>query len=221
MVLRYTTTALSRALSITGNTLFDFPSVRVEHTPFSHFSVTNFCNSTFATRLLKWFESEADWKPRRMENFYVYSDINLRTSELPRALAFLIDEVFLAQLRHEVGKSFSTKLEGFVDVTAHRLGEGDRIRAHSDFVTLRFTHRLLLQVNRGWKPGNGGVLNLLDRDPHTDSRPRIRAIVPQHRSGFAFEVSEKSFHKVTRVREGERYTLLFSFYPPQPAAVRS
>ena len=199
-----------------GKTPFDFSSVRLQNIPFSHFSAPDFCSNPFASRLLKWFESGADWKFRRMENFYVYSDINLRTSDLPAALAFLVEESFLTQLRQEVGKLFGVNLKGYVDVTAHRLGPGDRIRAHSDYTTLRFTHRMLVHVNRGWEPGSGGVLCLLDRDPKTGGRPRIKPIAPHHRGGFAFEISEKSFHKVTRVTEGERYSLLFSFYPPQP-----
>jgi Rps23 Pro-64 3,4-dihydroxylase Tpa1-like proline 4-hydroxylase len=211
--LRYTGGALDHEI---GKTLFDFPSVQVERNPFPHFSVSDFCDPAFASRLLHWFESGADWKSRRMANFYVYSDINLRTADLPTNMEFLVDQEFLTHLRQEVGSLFGAKLDGFVDVTAHRLAAGDRIRTHSDWVTLRFTHRMLLQVNQGWKPGNGGVLGLLDRDPKSGSRPRVKSIVPHHRSGFAFEVSEKSFHKVSRVNDGERYTLIFSFYPPQP-----
>lgn len=205
------------AVAIAGEMLFDFPSARVERDPFPHFSVADFCDPAFAARLLQWFEREAEWKSRRMANFYVYSDINLRTSDLPKEMEFLVEDEFLSHLRREVGRSFGAKLEGYVDVTAHRLAAGDRIRAHSDWVTLRFTHRMLVQVNRGWKPGNGGVLGLLDRDPKTEGRPRVKSIEPHHRSGFAFEVSEKSFHRVSRVTEGERYTLIFSFYPPRGA----
>jgi Rps23 Pro-64 3,4-dihydroxylase Tpa1-like proline 4-hydroxylase len=201
---------------MTSTRPFDFPSVQLQHAPFAHFSVPNFCEDAFAARLLQWFESEAEWKHRKMTNFYVYSDINLRTADLPDDMTFLVADTFLDHLRQEVGKSFSAKLEGYVNVTAHRLAAGDRIRAHSDWAELRFTHRILVQVNRGWKRGNGGVLGLLDRDPKTGGRPRIKPIVPLHRSGFGFEVSEKSFHRVSRVAKGERYTLIFSFYPPQP-----
>lgn len=212
--LRYTNGVLKPA---SRKALFDFPPVQVARDPFPHFSAPDFCDCEFAARLLRWFESEAEWKYRRMANFYVYSDINLRTSDLPKEMEFLVAPEFLAHLRREVGRLFGATLEGYVDVTAHRLAAGDRIRTHSDWVTLRFTHRMLLQVNRGWMPGNGGVLGLLDRDPQSGGRPHVKSIPPHHCSGFAFEVSEKSFHRVSRVNEGERYTLIFSFYPPQPA----
>jgi hypothetical protein len=39
-------------------------------------------------------------------------------------------------------------------------------------------------------------------------------VPPVHRSGFAFEISERSFHSVTPVLHGERYTLSYTFYPP-------
>jgi hypothetical protein len=198
------------------NRPFDFRSVQLQQAPFPHFSVPDFCDDEFAAEMLLWFETGADWKRRNMAGFYVYSDINLRTSDLPDGMAFLVDDAFSEHLRQEVGKSFGAELEGYVNVTAHRLAAGDRIRAHSDWASLRFTHRMLVQVNRGWNPGNGGVLGLLDRDPKTSGRARAKSIMPFHRSGFGFEVSEQSFHRVTRVAQGERYTLIFSFYPPQP-----
>lgn len=205
---------------MTTNRPFDFPSVQLQQTPFAHFFVPNFCDDSLACRLLDWFESGADWKSRKMEKFYRYSDINLRTSDLPEDMAFLTDDSFVDYLRYEVGKSFGIMLEGYVDITAHRLAAGDRIRTHSDWVALRFTHRMLIQVNRGWRPGQGGVLGLLDRDPKSGGRPRVKSIEPAHRSGFAFEVSETSFHRVTRVVKGERYTLIFSFYPPRSSRGR-
>jgi Rps23 Pro-64 3,4-dihydroxylase Tpa1-like proline 4-hydroxylase len=194
-----------------------FSEIRFCPHPFRHFTAENFADAGFSTRLLRWFEKKADWKARKIENFYRYSDINLRTSDLVPELSFLVQEDFLRQLQHQVGEAFGVAIKGYVDVTGHRLAAGDRIRVHSDFVTLRFTHRLLVQVNHGWAPGNGGVLGLLDRDPESAGPPKVKRIVPLHRSGFAFEVSKKSFHKVSRVIRGERYTLIFSFYPPQPA----
>jgi 2-oxoglutarate-Fe(II)-dependent oxygenase superfamily protein len=196
--------------------LLDFSQVRLCTRPFRHFTAENFAGAAFSNCLLRWFEKKADWKARKIENFYRYSDINLRTSDLAPQLAFLVQDDFLRQLQQDVGHAFGVALSGYVDVTGHRLASGDRIRVHSDFVTLRFTHRLLVQVNHGWVPGNGGVLGLLDRDPEADGHPRSKRIAPLHRSGFAFEVSRRSFHKVSRVTRGERYTLIFSFYPPQP-----
>ena len=197
--------------------LLNFSKIRFCPKPFRHFTAECFADAGFSARLLRWFEQKADWKARKIQNFYRYSDINLRTSDLDSELSFLIEEGFLTQLQQKVGDVFGVPIKGYVDVTGHRLAAGDRIRIHSDFVTLRFTHRLLVQVNRGWEPKNGGVLGLLDRDPEMSGRPRVKRIVPQHRSGFAFEVSKKSFHKVSRVTSGERYTLIFSFYPPQSA----
>jgi hypothetical protein len=37
-------------------------------------------------------------------------------------------------------------------------------------------------------------------------------ISPTSRSGFGFEISNSSYHAVSQVYQGDRYTLVFSFY---------
>ena len=37
------------------------------------------------------------------------------------------------------------------------------------------------------------------------------ALLPTHGSGFAFEISANSFHAVSSIRTGERYTLVYTF----------
>ena len=34
---------------------------------------------------------------------------------------------------------------------------------------------------------------------------------PTHRSAFGFEISERSFHAVSTIRDGERFTLVYTF----------
>ena len=38
-----------------------------------------------------------------------------------------------------------------------------------------------------------------------------RAVRPLHGSVFAFEISPRSFHALSTIQEGERYTLVYSF----------
>jgi hypothetical protein len=67
----------------------------------------------------------------------------------------------------------------------------------------------LIQLNRGWDEANGGLL-MLFRGPEVEALDQI--VPPTSRSAFGFEISNSSFHAVSQVHQGDRYTLVFSFY---------
>jgi len=92
---------------------------------------------------------------------------------------------------------------------------GASLRPHTDLAPLRFTHRLIVQLNRGWARENGGLLCLAGDEHSCSQQESPKLMVPVHRSAFAFKVSDRSFHSVTRVESGERYTLSYTFYPPE------
>jgi Rps23 Pro-64 3,4-dihydroxylase Tpa1-like proline 4-hydroxylase len=100
-----------------------------------------------------------------------------------------------------------------VEVTAHKLLPGQTIRIHNDYVEGGESHRLLIQLNRGWTDSQGGLLMLFDSSRIDDVR---RVIRPLHASATAFAISAKSFHAVSTIRGGERYTLVYSFKASPP-----
>ena len=89
------------------------------------------------------------------------------------------------------------------------------IRIHNDYLDGEETHRLLIQLNAGWDRKQGGLLMLFG-----DKRPEslARTIVPTHGSGFAFEISQASFHAVSSITDGERFTLVYTFRRTRPKA---
>ena len=95
-----------------------------------------------------------------------------------------------------------------VDVNAHRLTPGQVIRVHNDYIAGAETHRLLIQLNAGWATAQGGLLMLFEEEDVASVR---NVILPVHGSGFAFEISPRSFHAVSEIRNGERYTLVYTF----------
>ncbi len=46
-----------------------------------------------------------------------------------------------------------------------------------------------------------------DRNPES----LARSVRPTHGSGFAFEISQASFHAVSSITEGERFTLVYTY----------
>ena len=181
--------------------------------PFPHFECPEFLDAAIADALLAWLEARP-WHSLELDGYEGYSDAPLTASNLPEALSGLVAPDFLVQLRQLMAQFFPIDSSGQVRTTAHRILAGGALSAHTDVSHIRFTHRLLVQLNRGWDPECGGLLCLHAGNPHASPEPLRKTVLPIHRSGFAFEISPRSFHSVTPVLHGERYTLSYTFYPP-------
>jgi len=180
--------------------------------PFPHFHVASAIAAPFGEELLTWFESGAPWK-LKIASFYEQYEFSLLDVGLPTELATLCDADTLCYLRRELGALFQTKLTDAVDVTAHQLVPGQRIRIHNDFIPGRETHRLLLQLNRDWSEDCGGMLLMFQR-PQPDGISRM--IQPSSCSALGFAISPDSHHAVSTVHKGQRFTLVYSFYELKP-----
>jgi Rps23 Pro-64 3,4-dihydroxylase Tpa1-like proline 4-hydroxylase len=111
-----------------------------------------------------------------------------------------------------MGVLLSASLKPQIDITAHKLNRTQKIRIHNDCRQGGETHRFLIQLNRGWNEANGGLLMLFG-GPTVEMLADI--ISPISRSAFGFEISQASYHAVSQVHHGDRYTLVFSFYADQ------
>jgi hypothetical protein len=181
--------------------------------PYPHFACPEFLDSATADALLAWLEAR-QWRSLGLDGYEGYSDIPLTASNLPEALSGLVAPGFLIQLRELMAQFFSIDGSGIVRATAHRILTGGALGAHTDRTHIRFSHRLLVQLNRGWNPECGGLLCLHAGIPRPGEESPRKFVPPIHRSAFAFEISERSFHSVTPVLDGERFTLSYTFYPP-------
>jgi Rps23 Pro-64 3,4-dihydroxylase Tpa1-like proline 4-hydroxylase len=169
-------------------------------------------SAAFAEQLLTWFESGAPWR-LKVARFYEQYEFSLFDAALPGDLQALCDGDTMSYLRREIGIAFQTKLAETVDVTAHQMIPGQRIRIHNDYIPGRETHRLLVQLNREWTDDCGGVLLLFQR-PEPEGVSRM--IRPVSRSALGFAISPESHHAVSTVHKGQRFTLVYSFYERAP-----
>jgi Rps23 Pro-64 3,4-dihydroxylase Tpa1-like proline 4-hydroxylase len=190
-------------------TPIDLSSAAVRSVPFLCFTVAQAISKEMERHLLRWFEDGAPWKLAVMD-FYEQYEFDLRdVIEVPEPLKQIFSPVTLTQLRADVGALLDTSLGSQIDITAHKLNRTQKIRIHNDARPDGETHRLLIQLNRGWNEANGGLLMLFG-GPEVGTLNDI--IVPISCSAFGFEISESSYHAVSKVYEGDRYTLVFSFY---------
>ena len=190
----------------------DLSSAVSRSQPFPCFTVAQAVSLELEHELLEWFESDAPWRLTVMD-FYEQYEFDFEDVALPPSLKPLFSEKTLSELRQTVGRLLSASLKPQIEITAHRLNRSQRIRIHNDARPDGETHRLLVQLNRGWNDSNGGLL-MLFRGPEVETLNDV--ILPTSRSAFGFEISIASYHAVSQVHQGDRYTLVFSFYADRP-----
>jgi Rps23 Pro-64 3,4-dihydroxylase Tpa1-like proline 4-hydroxylase len=181
------------------------PDVRSE--PFAHTSAVSVLPTELCAATLVWLENAAPWK-LRVASFYEQWEIHISADALPAALKALCLQATIAHLVKTMIAPLNSGIVKLSEITAHKLVAGQTIKIHNDFLDGQETYRLLVQLNRGWRDELGGMLMLFSSPSPDDVR---RVIRPLHGSAFAFAISHRSFHAVSTVRSGERYTLVYSF----------
>ena len=186
----------------------DLSSARLEMDPFPFSVVPDALCDGIEQATLSWFEQAAPWRLTE-ESFYSQHEFDMRDVKLPSDIAEFVAGTTLAGMRELISELFHRRLRTTVDVTAHRLTAGQRIRIHDDYLEGGETHRLILQLNRGWAPGDGGHLLLFGGREPEDVRV---VLAPMSKQGLLFEISQRSHHAVSEVVRGERYSIVYSFH---------
>jgi len=179
-----------------------------QSTPFPYYISEEALTKEASESLLGWLESDAPWQLVET-GFYEQYEFSFFSMDLPSSIAALIDKPNLESVKGLVQDAFGVALSDRIDVTAHKLLPGQRIRLHNDYIPEAETHRVLVQLNRGWDDENGGLLMFFNSSDPADIH---RVLRPSHNSCVAFEISPDSNHAVTTIHGGERFTLVYSFY---------
>jgi Rps23 Pro-64 3,4-dihydroxylase Tpa1-like proline 4-hydroxylase len=188
--------------------LLRLTSLEVFAEPFPYFTATEGFGEGVGSAILEWLESEAPWELVETD-FYEQYEFSLSGVPTPPHLEFLKGKPFLDDLRSKVERIFGARLQERIDCTVHKLVPGQRIRIHNDFIPGQETHRVLVQLNRGWYDDQGGFLMFFNSEDPSDVH---RVFSPIHESVVGFAISEDSNHAVSTIHGGERFTLVFSFY---------
>lgn len=192
---------------MSGN-LIRLQSPEVFNEPFPYLTAVEGLGVVTSSSFLEWLENEAPWKLVEAD-FYEQYEFSLLDAPLPAHLKFLAEQPLLHDLRKKVADVFGARLGARLDCTVHKLIPGQTIRIHNDYIPGEETHRLLIQLNRGWCEDQGGYLMLFNSDDPSDVH---KVLLPAHDTVFGFVISEKSNHAVSTIHGGERFTMVFSFY---------
>lgn len=176
--------------------------------PFPFFALSDSLEQQQSLEILNWLEKDAPWKIRR-ESFYEQYEFSFLDVDLPEEIAFLNSVAFITEMRKCIEDIFNKTLSNTICITAHKLVSGQHIKIHNDYISGQETHRLLIQLNRQWDIENGGQLMFFS-GPEPESITHV--FNPTHSSVQAFEISPYSYHAVSEIKKGHRFTLVYSFY---------
>lgn len=179
----------------------------VRTAPFAHATHAQPLPAQLCDAALTWLETDAPWR-LRIASFYEQWELHLDPQTLPVDLHPMLAGETVDALQRRLLAPLARAPLRLTEVTAHKLVSGQTIRVHNDHRPRGETHRLLIQLNRGWADEQGGLLLLFGSAAADDVRRILR---PAHRSAMAFEISPQSFHAVSTIQRGERYTLVYSF----------
>ncbi len=187
--------------------LVDLQGIKQYSLPFPHFLSGSALRQDAADALLKWFEGSAPWSLVETD-FYEQFEFSITPEQPPNDCLFLTDPKFTQGLNDTVARAFGVELDDATDVTAHHLTDQQSIRTHNDILEGAETHRLVIHVNAGWRDNNGGFFIFFNS---ADPADICKLVKPLHNSAVAFEISTRSSHAVSMVRNHSRYSVVFSF----------
>ncbi|MEL7043197.1 MAG: cyclophane-containing peptide 2OG-Fe(II) oxygenase YhhC [Pseudomonadota bacterium] len=190
-----------------------FSSVDLQTLPFAHAAHGEAISAELADELLNWFEVGAKWTFKEIEDFYNIHTLNMLHQEIPNSLQELVSKETFEKIKSRVEYIYKCRLSGEIDVQAQKMVSGNRIGIHTDYGDVGQSHRVLVQLNRGWRERDGGIFIVLEDEKALNKNGTQKYYMPIHRFGYSFEICENSFHAVSNVNSGERYTLMYSFRP--------
>jgi hypothetical protein len=177
----------------------------VNESPFRYATFTQCLSAELGAEILGWFENDAPWRLKRTA-FYEQYEFSCWDGTSPMA-SYVTSPAVLNAVRAMMKEVFARSFEDAISVVAHKLLDGQRIGIHNDYLVGQESHRLVIQLNHGPSEENGGFLMLFNSDDAADIN---RVMRPANLSGLAFEISPVSFHAVSRVHAGVRYSLIYS-----------
>lgn len=184
--------------------------------PYSYAVLDNIFPIEKLTAFLEYLSNNSNWFLHKQNFFEVY-ELNLdelETSQKKQTswdYSWVKSNVVIQQLKEFLEHEFNVLLDDKCSICVNRLIQGQSIGVHNDAPRIGFaTHRFVVNLNANYQDTDGGHFYVLKRTGEkTDIEKIIRPII---NTGFAFESSPSSYHAVGKVKDGTRYSLIFTFW---------
>jgi hypothetical protein len=173
-----------------------FPHLRTFQNPWPFFTCQDAFDAERCAVLEAMFDGPWTWEQHR--TFY------------EAAIAVVSDQVessWLDALGERIAQITGMPLAGNVGVTLQIMSPGQFAAVHTDRPLLGYeTFRVVLQLNRDWEPGHGGVFQVY-ASPHSDP---VAEHPPRFNTAIGFGLHNASHHAVTATT-AQRRSVVFHF----------
>lgn len=187
----------------------DSRNIQTKTSPYKYCFTTQFVDMLQSADILNWLK-EAAWE-LTVTDFYSQYEFRLDKTNTPNHLHYLFSKETFYTLKKFMQDRFGCQFQDNCYVVAHKLIDGQLIKIHNDYLADEIdieTHRLIIQFNDNWSEDYGGFLMTFNSYNPTDID---QIFLPEHRSMFAFEISQNSYHAVSQIHNSHRYTLIYNF----------
>src|SRR5262249_31362582 len=151
---------------------------------------------TIYAKTLDWIAGDIPWR-LRCGDFYDYYECNPALINPPGDCSVVFGADTRARLAQWLEDVFATRLSERSKMTLHKMVPPQRIGIHNDSPSEESEpHRLVVTLTSHWNESHSGYLALLS-GPDPDAI--VDVIPPLGNSGFAFEMSDHSYHAVSSV----------------------
>jgi hypothetical protein len=183
------------------------PRINVRTDPFRYAEVRTPLDAELAAATLSWFEQSATWElveNQLFELHYCTNLIGILASEARAVISRSTRMLFLSAMERGFGAVLDASK---VSVDCYKMTAGQQIRTHTDPPERsRGTHRFVIHLAS--EDMVGGHLEILERE---DSVSALHTFGSTNNDAFAFELAGQTWHRVTPVQRGIRYSLLYYF----------
>jgi hypothetical protein len=180
--------------------------------PFPHCTADRVFPAELARELSEVLDDRSDWSYLEEAHYRTHTR-HWWADELPPAISPLLTDDVLGELVSSMETAFDESFAGRFTVTANKQSRGHGSRVHNDHFPdpdhpYFFTHRLIVYLTPDDRAAGGGQLGLFGSADPGDLR---RLITPVFNSGVAMAMGPRSFHAVSTITAGTRYSLCLSF----------
>ena len=177
--------------------------------PFRFWHVSGMLPASKHHALKMWLEQREAWQP--VDGGFYCADVFGITDDrhVPATLHGCLGRAGHAWLEAFASRLFGELMQLHGPIVLHRMQDGQGVGIHSDHpLAGEETHRIVLTVCRQQQSGVGGHFVLLGGTHPQDAR----ALIPLHgNNAIAFRLDDVSYHAVTSVRAGRRFSVVMSF----------
>lgn len=198
---------------IINGKLMQINNVNKFEKPYKHFSLDNPFKPQDADKILRWLETTNMFTSRK-ERLLRSSSFFLSAENIPSEVADFFSNQNLISLKKDIENIFNIEFKDYFTVSANKFVLGEGALIHTDYIDpeskseIYFTHRFLLYFNRGWVETDGGSLGIFNSSDQNDLEKTIN---PIHNTAIGFAINPHSYHAVSAIKNGIRFTLNFSF----------